>query len=803
MPEKIVSRDRLINLLNKNIDSNLIIIQSPAGYGKTILVQSFLSKQPMKFAWLNAVPELDHFYTFFNNIVHSLRQINKSFGKNTLELIDSYLSKNGTSHNQQKETNDIINTFCKEFTECCNEDIILVIDDLQNVNEAEWFKNTFSTFVQNMPGNLHLILLSRQMPDIDIMPLIKDGKVFKLGMEDLIFTYNEIMLLVKDIYSINYSAELLKLLESNLGGWVTGIHLILQSFGKEFSSKSIDYQNIPENVFNMLADQILDKLDADTKNFLIVSSLLEYFDAHTCNSLLGISNSDEIIKNIIDKNLFLIPKSIEHGTNNGSVSYCYQILFKKFLNQKLYTTYSNSQIESFFKKLFTLYNEKGDTLTAIEYLVRANDNEASIKAIITHFDDLFAQGKLEYLWKWIKKLENETTMNNPYMIYYMGILYKYYAGDLNKSLEYLGKAISIFEKQKDKNALAGCYVTKSGILLNLGKVQEAIPELKKFLNEQLTTEIRANLLYLLALAYYQTSEYDTSVKLLNETLELTNNGSKNTKETAIYNLLGNIQLIKGNFRKSIPYYEKALNNTPNLFNRVETLCNLVLMNSQSGEYNSAQTYFVLLEDIVDKYPSKMFKFPFLMTKQALLFESGEYEANIEVLEEINRLSEQMKYKQYQYISSRLLLDTYFYKNDIETAKTYLAQSENLVDAGNELEQIEIACVKADLFDPSCSAIGTKDALLKAYEYYRNNDYTYSLVQVSYKLGIYYLKNGDEEKAISYLKDAFVTAEANNYISYFIREFKRCPENAEFCRIKNIHPEFMERLSIFSNEHVVF
>lgn len=803
MPEKLVSRDRLINLLIKNMDSNLIIIQSPAGYGKTTLVQSFLSKQNLKFAWLNSIPELDHFYTFFNNIVYSLRQINKSFGNNTLELIDSCLDKYGSSNNYQKKINDIITTFSKEFSQNCKEDIILVIDDLQNVNETDWFNSAFSSFVQNLPANLHLILLSRQMPDINIMPLIQEGKVFKLGMEDLIFTFDEIMTLVKDIYSIQYPDELLKLLENNLGGWVTGIHLILQSFGKEFGSIKIDYQNIPENVFNMLADQILEKLDADTKNFLIVSSLLEYFNASVCNSLLGISNSDQIIHKIIEKNLFVIPKSMNEASTNGTVSYCYQVLFKKFLKQKLYSTCETSKIEGYYKKLFKYYEEKGDMLTAIEYLVRANDNEASIKAIISHFDYLFSQGKLEYLWKWIKKIESETEMKNPYMIYYMGILYKYYAGDLNKALEYLAKAIEIFEHQKDKTGLAGCYVTKSGVLLNLGKVQEVIPELTKFLNVHTTTEIRANLLYLLALAYYQTAEYDTSVKLLNETLELANNGKKNNKESAIYNLLGNIQLIKGNFRKSIPYYEKVLNNSPDLFNRVETLCNLVLMNAQSGEYSNARNYFELLEDIVDKYPSKMFKFPFLMTKQAFLFESGDFDANIDVLEEINRLAKQMNHKQYEYISSRLLLDTYFYKKDYETAKKYLAQSENLVDAGNELEQIEIACVNADLNDPSFTSTSTKDALLKAYEYYKINDYTYPLVQVGYKLGVYYMKNGDEEKAISYFKEAFISAEANNYISYFIREFERCPETQEFCKIRNIHCEFMGRLSIFTDEHVVF
>jgi ATP/maltotriose-dependent transcriptional regulator MalT len=526
--------------------------------------------------------------------------------------------------------------------------------------------------------------------------------------------------------------------------------------------------------------------------------MLEYFNANICNNLLGISNSDEIINYIIEKNLFIIPKA-----NDGNVSYSYHILFKKFLNQKLNSVYTNEQIQGFFRKLFKYYEQKGDMLTAIEYLVRANDNNASIKAIIAHFDDLFKLGKLEYLWKWVKKIENETGLTNPYMIYYMGILYKYYAGDLNKALEYLAKAIEIFEQQKDKSALAGCYVTKSGVLLNLGKVQEVIPELTKFLNEHTSIEIRANLLYLLALAYYQSAEYDTSVKLLNETLELSNNGSRVRKETAIYNLLGNIQLIKGNFRKSIPYYEKALNNNPDLFNKVETLCNLVLMNAQSGEYNNARNYFELLQDIVDKYPSKMFLFPFLMTKQAYLFESGDFDANIEVLEEINIISKQTNHKLYQYLSCRLLLDTYFYRNDLETAKYYLTQSEALVDTGNELEQIEIACIKADLYDPSFTNPKTKDALMRAYDYYKNNDYTYPLVQTSYKLALYYLKNGDEAKAMEYFKEAFVSAEANNYISYFIREFNRCPEHAEFCRIRNIHPEFMGRLSIFTNEHVVF
>ena len=106
-------------------------------------------------------------------------------------------------------------------------------------------------------------------------------------------------------------------------------------------------------------------------------------------------------------------------------------------------------------------------------------------------------------------------------------------------------------------------------------------------------------------------------------------------------------------------------------------------------------------------------------------------------------------------------------------------------------------------DPSFTSTSTKDALLKAYEYYKINDYTYPLVQVGYKLGVYFMKNGDEEKAISYFKDAFISAEANNYISYFIREFERCPETQEFCRIRNIHCEFMGRLSIFTDEHVVF
>jgi ATP/maltotriose-dependent transcriptional regulator MalT len=789
----IVMRERLVNILRENIEKNLILIFSPAGYGKTTLIQSFLSTQKCDYAWLNASSEMDHIYTFFQYLVHSLKHIDAGFGDNTLEMLDSRRERNQLGHNKAKAViDDFVNLFINEFNNTFSKDVILVIDDFQHIEESKWIKETFNTLFAGMPRKLHLVIISRQIPDFDFIPMIVKGNMLKIGMEDLIFRFDEIINLLENIYSFEYSDNGIKLLENNLGGWITGIHLTLQSYGKDFNNIKLDYQKIPENIFNFLANEIFEHLDSEMQNFLLATSLLENFNEDICNQALGIRNSGELISKLIAKNLFIQTIAVDQGIKNVLV-YNYQILFKKFLASKLYEVNTRENVKVMMKKVFDYYKEHGDIISAINYLVMARDYDTVIPVIIENFSNLFNEGKFEFLWKWLTSIKDEIVLHNPYLIYFIGVLYKYYIGDLETSLDYLKKALNKFTEKDGAEHIIKCHVNISSVLLNLGKTQEAILELNGLLKSLNNEEYKAPVLYFLATAYYQNSEYDTAEQMLKEALEICCSENLMKVKMDILNMLGHIELIKGEYRKSAEYYERVLEGKPNVLHRFETLCNLILILSQSSKYKKAAEHLNQLNEFIGRFDTPILRIPYLLAKQAYYYESGNFEENIRILHEINTTAQAMNHKKYIYLSYRLLIDSYYYMNNIPKACEYYELSCKCLDDKNELEKMEIKATQAVLKKTKNIDKGIENALLEAYEFYGTNDILLNKIGICYNLADYYMRAGDLKNAKKYLEECLKISSEKEYLSYLYRESLYGSELLDFAIQNNIHIDFVKEI----------
>jgi LuxR family maltose regulon positive regulatory protein len=786
-----IRRERLLGLLRNNIDKNLILVYSPPGYGKTTLIRNFVDDQDWRYAWLNASEGAAHIYSFFRNLILALKELNSSFGNNTLQIIESRREKSQLTKNIKLIAGELVKTFTTEFKAQFKEDIILVIDEMENIEDTKWAMEIFNELIKTLPSNMHLVIVTRQLPDFDFIRLIQKDEILKIGMEDLIFRFDEIIDLTKNIYSLDYSESEIKILENNLGGWITGIQLILQSFGKDLSHLKIDYQLIPENIFNILINQTFEKLDDYLKEFMLKSSILDYFDAKVCNNVFSIDNSGEIINILISKNLITKNEPVFSG-NGSSTEYNYPVLMKKFLSSRLYENRPEETINAILTNTAKYYLDKNRNASAINYLMKAKDYSSAVPLIVENFMNLFNEGKFEILWNWMNVLESETEIRNPHIAFYLGAIYKFYIGDLERALSYLERAIEMLAKDKDPNAFVRFYILKAGVMLNLGKIKQVIQELEGLLHVQTTDDNKAQILYYLAYAYYQNAEYDKTEKLLVNTLDLSENGTRINKQSDIYNLFGHIELIKGNFIKSMANYERVLEGNPNVFNKFETLCNLVLMSSQNGKYPKAKEFLARIDEMIVNFPSPVFKIPHLLAKQAHLFESCSYEENIKVLDEIYRIAASMNHKIYTYLSSRLLCDTYYYmRNEAKAAEYYKIAEENL-EPGNELEMVEMKTTKAILFKESLNGTYEK-TLLEADEYYKSNNYLYSEAQTSYRLAEYYSVQGNFENAKKYLEKSLSIASANGYESYFVRSYKFSPDLLNFAVELKLYPEFVKNI----------
>ncbi|NOS83614.1 MAG: hypothetical protein HOP31_00610 [Ignavibacteria bacterium] len=769
---KIVNRKELVEKLDVNRDKGIFLITAPAGYGKSSLALEFLNFTRKKYSWLNIHQEMNNFYVFVTYLVHSLSRIHKDFGKSTLLMVEEYRDKFKFETHHELIINDITGVFLNDLQQSFEDEIFIVLDDLGKINTSDWIKPAFDRIFEGLPANVHFVITSRSNPEFNTGLLQAKRKILKIGMKELAFTEKETKTLVNDLYELSISDREIKALSANLDGWITGIHLILQSYGNSFPGFRFDKIKVLDDVFNYFSEDIFNSLKPEVQEFLLFTSLLETFTPQLCDELLNIKRSTALIHELLQQNIFIQTNSA--AKNDISVSYSYQELFGKFLNMKLKQSRNSSEINTFLKKVSGYYSDKEQFLEAINYSILAGELTNASVMIKMHFQQLFDRGHFEFLWKWLEELGSEIVNKEFKLLYLKSLLLKFFMGNIEESIPMLDKAIKLTNDLNDNEFMVKCCISKSRNLISLGRVREAIGVLKNAGEIEVEPVTRAKLLFLTAYAYYHNSEYDKSLDLLNsasDILDSADNAVHDTTEVRLetHNLYGHIFLIRGDYSKSISYYERAVKNTERMFGRYETICNLVLLYSQSGKFEKASVYLDEARTIAENISIPIFRITYLLAHQAFKFEFGDYEDSIKLLVEMSNIASELNHKYYIFLSYSLIGDSYFSLNKMSKAEEYYDLAFRYLNDNNELERIQFSVCKAFLLIRTEPSSEIEPVLTDAYQFYESKKMTYSRIQISFHLADYYLKTRNYEKTLHFLKEVLKIAEEKEYNSFIQRE----------------------------------
>jgi ATP/maltotriose-dependent transcriptional regulator MalT len=762
-----LSRPRLIKLIQQNEDKKLILVCSPAGYGKTTLILDYLNKKSLKYGWINVSENIDHIYSFYKYIFTVLKKINPGFGLNSTRLLDAHLEKNKFYKNIRESINDITQTFREEFKNCFKEKIALILDDYHHIEGVEWKDYAIDTILKNIPDNLQLIITSRQLPELDFTHYILNDMMLKIEMEELIFNNKEIEQLVNSVYKLEVKNSKINEIGKKIGGWVTGIHLVFQSAGSDIDNFTIDDQPIPENIFDFLADKIFNSLTAEQQEFLKITSIIDNFEEGVCGAVIGTNNFPEIIEEVIRKISFIhkIPLVLEDGSILET--YNFLNLQRNYLKSKLYSSKSQNEIKNIYRKIYNYYLSNNDTLTAINYIIKAEDYDTALKCINENFHAYFNEGRIENLWTWMNDIGIKLIEKNAESLVNFAVLTKFYSGDLQTSLKLTAAAIEMLKIETRTDLLVNAYINQAGVMLNMGDTSKVINELTLLVKDPQYKKYRIHLSYYLAYAYFHISEYQASKLILLEILPEASRNPENDLYSDISKLLGHIYLIAGNFLKALSFYGEIANNNKNVLDRFEILCNLVLLSSQAGQYKDAKNYLDDLNEIIRNFPTPVFNIPYLLASQSYYFEKGDYSKAIEILSEIYKTSKSIGHKKYAYLSSRLLTECFYYNKDKNKAKEFFNTSLQYKDEHNLLKNIELETSKALIFDLKNEE--KEKILLEAYTFYKDDNLHYNLAQNCYYLCRLYLLKGDKIKFKIYFDECIEACRNNGYKSFLIRE----------------------------------
>ena len=593
--KELLSRPRLLALLDDLLDFKLIIIAAPAGYGKTSLMIDYATSYDWPVAWLALDPLDQNLTRFLSYFISAIQHCFPTFGIKSSEVMRSL-------NEDQLDIDFIITTITNDIFENITEHFIVVLDDYHLVNQGTEIDEFLSGFLQKVGENFHLVVTSRTLLTLPDLPLlVARSQVGGLSLEELIFQPDEIKKLFEKNGNIEISMEKAEEYAQQSEGWITGLLLTVQMGGKGIGDQNKISRTSGIGLYEYLAQQVLDQQSDEIQQFLMWSSLLEEFNPDMCSQIiekaLGVDYDwQTLMEDIVFNNLFIV------RIGNEGFWLRYHHLFRDFLQHRMGTAYPE-ETHAILEKLAEYYSRSQDWEHAFVIYSKLGEVDTIIHLIETIGSEFISKGKIKRLENWFTNIPEKRMSTDPKLLSIKASI-EVNKGNLPVGLELLNTVIDIQRKNDtDKAVIAENLVRRSTTLRLLGKYKESLEDAEQALQycETLkkTEPVRAEAMRTLGMNYYQQGTMDEALLWMKKSLNLYQEWNLQEDSARIQAELGIIYETLGNFSEA----EKAYNQSLQFWNQMgdsiwqsNLYNNLGVLQHATGDFESS---FLNLEKAMD------------------------------------------------------------------------------------------------------------------------------------------------------------------------------------------------------------
>lgn len=180
-----ITRTRLLAVLQESLAScTSTVINGRAGTGKTRLATDFARRCGRRVAWYKVNAADNDLRIFFQYLVESVRRQRPDFGHETLaRLLDETTTIDDVPL--------LAEAFVYELLECAGLPLLMIIDDLHLVYDAEWVVPFFNRLLPLLPMDAHMLITGRSLPPAPLWRMRSKQMLCVVEEEMLAFTEEE------------------------------------------------------------------------------------------------------------------------------------------------------------------------------------------------------------------------------------------------------------------------------------------------------------------------------------------------------------------------------------------------------------------------------------------------------------------------------------------------------------------------------------------------------------------------------------------------------------------------------------
>jgi LuxR family maltose regulon positive regulatory protein len=395
----LVPRPRLIQLLNEGLSTEhkLTLISAPAGFGKTTLVVDWLKQIHLPVAWLSLDEADNDLQRFLAYVAAAFQQVDEEIGASLLSALQS----------PQLPAMEMVLTHLLNEIALRTDSLILVLDDYHLLTEAAILE-VMGFLLARQPPQLHLVLTTREDPDLPLARLRARDQLTEIRARDLRFTRGEADIFLRGVMGLALSEQDVAALEGRTEGWVVGLQLAGLSMQKQADLKAFiqDFSGSHRHILDYLTDEVLQRQPEEVRTFLLQTAILDRLSGPLCDAVTRRIDSDKLLARLETANLFLIPLDEERRW------YRYHHLFSDLLHNQL----ARSQPElvpELHRRASRWYEKNGDIQAAVDHALQDTDPTQAARLIEQHVLPMLYQSQVAMVMGWFDRLPEEILGSAP------------------------------------------------------------------------------------------------------------------------------------------------------------------------------------------------------------------------------------------------------------------------------------------------------------------------------------------------------------------------------------------------------
>ena len=545
-----VSRPRLTERLLSGVErpGSLILVSGPAGFGKTTLLSEFVNEFPYDVAWVSLDEADNDPIRFWAYVIAACQSVQPEIGEAAQALLQL----------PQPLPDETIPTLLINDIVRLQRDVVLVLDDYHTIQNSS-IHSALAILLDHLPRQLHLVVSTRVDPPWPLPRFRARDQLIEIRALDLRFTTEEITTFLGQAMDLNLSMEDILALETRTEGWIASLQLAAVSmrgrsdvtdFIKAFTGSHV-------YVAEYLMEEVLACQPEEVKTFLLQTSILERLNASLCEAVSGHPDSQAMLKDLYQANLFLLPLDEEGHW------FRYHQLFADLLKARLQQTASADKITSLHQRAADWYEQAGMINEAIVQSLAARDYPHAVKLVEMIALPMMLRAYFKTVEDWLQAIPPEYLSKSPRVnmaFAWMHLMRRNFT-EAAPHLERLQEIFAAPQEEDIEPALWGQWLALQSMVLNAqGRAMESrdlAEQALKILPEN-EAQIRSMTYMGLANAYEQMLDYERANQAAEAIIQHGRAAGDLASEVFGYSFLGKLLIEQGSLHSAYEIANQAM-----------------------------------------------------------------------------------------------------------------------------------------------------------------------------------------------------------------------------------------------------